>query len=194
MHSTYQFEGIDMLEHGLMVHNSYKQLLSAMKNEELDFLEKWLGNAFINKDFSAMLLENQYSIENMENYHIYHDCGKPYCRVIEDGKQHFPNHAIKSAEIYNQYFDNQAIADLILNDMAFHTLKSEQLIMWLHENKDRKYFLCSLYLTAWSEIIANSTMFGGADSTSFKIKKKTLINAGKKLYEIYKSGNNLIAA
>ena len=68
--------------------------------------------------------------------------------------------------------------------MNFHTLKSEELLHWLKENQDRKMFLCSLYLTAWAEIIANSTMFGGFESTSFKIKRKSLISAGKKLIKI----------
>lgn len=38
----------------------------------------------------------------------------------------------------------------------------------------------TLYFTAWAEIMANSKMFGGFDSTSFKIKKKALISAAKK--------------
>jgi hypothetical protein len=70
--------------------------------------------------------------------------------------------------------------------MKFHTLKGEELTAWLEENKKNPKMLCSLYLTAWAEIIANSSMFGGAESTSFKIKKKCLISAGKKLMAICK--------
>ena len=46
---------------------------------------------------------------------------------------------------------------------------------------ENKQNLANLYLTAWSEILANSTMFGGKESDSFKIKRKKLIQAGKKL-------------
>lgn len=186
MSNTYQFENINMLDHGRMVHESYKQLLSAIEKEDNIFLEQWLGNSFLNKTFTNLLLGNQYSMEEMENYHIYHDCGKPSCKTMEGDKQHFPDHAQKSGEIYSQYFDNSIINELIINDMAFHSLKGEQLTNWLIEHKDNKKFLCSLYLTAWAEIIANSTMFGGNESTSFKIKKKCLISAGKKLFALYK--------
>ena len=41
-------------------------------------------------------------------------------------------------------------------------------------------YAITLYLTAWAELIANSKMFGGYGSTSFKIKRKALIQAGKK--------------
>lgn len=117
----------------------------------------------------------------MKHYQIYHDCGKPYCRTIdEDGKQHFPNHAQISSDIYAKYFDNSLVKQLILDDMNFHILKSAEIQKWFESVKD-PYYLCSLYMTAWAEVISNSVMFGGKDSISYKIKRKGLISAGKKL-------------
>lgn len=59
--------------------------------------------------------------------------------------------------------------------MDFHSLRGDDIIeLW------KQPYAATLYFTAWAEIIANSQMFGGFDSTSFKIKKKALIQAGKK--------------
>jgi hypothetical protein len=176
MEKTYQFQNINMLEHGKMVFKSYQEILN---NSET--LISWIG-----QDLFDLLVGNQYPLLIMEVYQIYHDCGKPYCRTFdESGRQHFPNHAQISGDIYQQYFDCPEAHKLILNDMQFHTLKGEELIQWI--KKEEKIFICSLYLTAWSEIIANSSMFGGFDSTSFKIKKKQLITAGKKLMHYYQA-------
>lgn len=118
--------------------------------------------------------------ETIRKYQIYHDCGKHLCRVIEDGKQRFPNHAYWSSAQYLNIWHDHLIAMLILRDMDFHTLKGDDLIdLW------RQPLAPTLYFTAWAEIIANSEMFGGFDSTSFKIKKKALISAAKK----YDHGN-----
>lgn len=185
MHKTYQFENVDMLEHGKMVSKSYTDLLLKYNDNNNDYFIETMGIKDI--DFLKYLFNNQYSSEIMENYHIYHDCGKPYCREVDsDGKQHFPNHAQVSAKIYSEHFDCNEIENLIANDMCFHTYKSDILEKWLQENKSNFRMLCSLYLTAWAEIIANSSMFGGFESTSFKIKRKALISAGKKLHALIK--------
>ena len=175
MRDTFQFQGIDMLQHGEMVSSSYKSLLTQIKAGDCQELG-------IDSNFLKPFLEYQYPGDIMEHYQTYHDCGKPYCRTIDsEGKQHFPGHAAMSAEIYREYFNCEQVAQLISNDMQFHTLKGDELTSWLQSHKCNRKLLCSLYLTAWAEILANSTMFGGTESTSFKIKRKSLISAGKKL-------------
>jgi len=62
----------------------------------------------------------------------------------------------------------------MLNDMKFHTGFNEPEFY-------SSELAPSLYLTAWAELEANSSMFGGHESTSYKIKKKRLIQQGKKL-------------
>jgi hypothetical protein len=144
--------------------------------------------------FIDFLLENQYDNNIMKNYQIYHDCGKPYCRKTEeiidsDGniqiKQHFPDHAKVSSDTFAKYFDSPLITQLILDDMNYHMFKAELLDNWLQSHINNPKYLCSLYLTAWSEIISNSKMFGGMDSTSYKIKRKALITSAKKLYKLF---------
>lgn len=110
-------------------------------------------------------------------YQVFHDCGKPACQTIdEQGRKHFPDHAEWSKKQYIKVFgENGTVPELIGSDMDFHTKSGEDLAhLW------KSPLAPTLYFTAWAEIIANSTMFGGFDSTSFKIKKKKLLQAGKK--------------
>lgn len=181
MNTTYQFKTMNIMEHGQSVHKEYLRLLNDLKQEKfLDFSSEKIN----------WLLENQCDIRIMEHYHIYHDCGKPYCLVIDsEGRQHFPNHAEISKNIYNEYFDLPVVSDLIANDMMFHTLKSNYLNEWLNDMKDRSYLLASLYLTAWAELYSNSLMFGGENTDSFKIKKKQLIKASNRMFEMVEKIN-----
>lgn len=116
-------------------------------------------------------------------YQLYHDCGKHLClEVSEDGKRRFPNHAEISYNQFVKIFPNKPLAaELVKYDMTLHTLKGDELLDFI---KAKFYLFPTLYFTAWSEIIANSEMFGGVDSVSFKIKKKHLMSVGKKALSI----------
>jgi hypothetical protein len=170
MESCEQAPNLNMLQHGQSVHKHFKLLL-----EELS------SNTVKHKELFAVWDKYKSSIppaEVLEQYHVYHDCGKHLCLEIgEDGKRQFPNHAHVSSEQYLKVFsEDKFSAMLIAKDMDFHILKGDDLIA-----------LCNnpvapiLYLTAWAEINANAEMFGGTDSDSYKIKRSRLIQAGKKL-------------
>ena len=174
MKNCFQTSNINMLEHGLMVNRYYNKLLKGSP----ELLEHFSGSE---KDLN-LLLSFQHDEILMRHYHIYHDCGKSFSQIIDQsGKKHYPDHANKSCEIHNIYFDCFIANELIKYDMIFHTLKSENLSAWLLENKYKKYLIASLYLTAWAEIFANSSMFGGEQSDSFKIKRKKLNSVFKKI-------------
>lgn len=171
MRSCFQFENVDMLQHGYMVHDAYLQLidllstgmiLEGLPEELIDVYQKHKDDLF---DNACMKL-----------YHTYHDCGKPFCRVVdENGRQHFPNHAEVSYQLFCQAFpDDEPEQFMILHDMDFHTMKPNAL-----EELSKTEYGFSLYLTAWAELIANSSMFGGFESTSFKIKRKHLVKCLK---------------
>lgn len=156
-----------MLEHGQAVHDAYKILLDAGLDE-------------IDKNLWQWLISNQYDQAIMENYHIYHDCGKPACRIVDaQERQHFPEHAKHSYYLHKEIFDCPAASEMIRQDMHFHELKSDALVAWLKLLDDKT--MASLFLTALAEVKANSMMFGGEDSTSYKIKKKHLLKAAKKI-------------
>ena len=105
----------------------------------------------------------------------FHDCGKPFCLIIDsDGKRHFPNHAEVSAFYFNQVFDNQVASDLIRRDMDIHLLKSDGV-----DSFSREPHALTLLLTGLAEVHSNSQIFGGLDSTSFKIKHKSITQRGK---------------
>lgn len=178
MKTTYQFGDIDMIQHGEMVFTEYEKIMKAIRSKNTQYFEE-IGFQF-DWDFIETLAKYQYDEETMKSYQIYHDCGKHLSKTIdENGKIHYPNHAFHSSQLYGEYFDNEIAQDLILKDLNFHTFKCEEMTDWLQSENVQT--LCSLYLTAWAEIIANSSMFGGIESDSFKIKRKRLIQHGKKL-------------
>lgn len=174
MRNCYQFEGMNMLQHGEAVREAFQALINQLEGGE-SIIELPPQIVELYEKTKHKLLDS----ETIRKYQIYHDCGKYICRTVdENGKQHFPNHAWHSANQYAMVFNDLLPAMLILHDMHFHTMKGDELIhLWTQP------IAPTLYFTAWAEIIANSKMFGGFDSTSFKIKKKALISAAKKYHD-----------
>lgn len=169
MQNCYQFENVNMYEHGMMVNKEYFNILASLET------------GFLDEVFPQELYEiaQNYTLipyATMVVYQTMHDCGKPFCRTIDElGRTRFPGHAELSGEIVKQIFPEEVdLHYLVQHDMDFHTLKPEE----LKSVVETKYGF-SLYLTAWAELIANSQMFGGYDSVSFKIKRKKLIKCLK---------------
>ncbi len=158
-----------ILQHGEAVAQKYKDLAAGHTTG-------WkLPDWFIKHGTELFKLTP--SAEVMEQYHIYHDCGKPYCRMVDDeGRQHFPNHAAISASIWRVHGGSEQIAQLIQHDMDMHLLKPSEAAAY-----ERLDLAPALLLTALSEIHANADMFGGIESTSFKIKHKCLSKVGDRL-------------
>ena len=122
----------------------------------------------------------------LSQYQIYHDIGKPFCKTydIDTHKYHFHNHANISADTYSMVQDtNPIIEKLIRMDMDIHTIKADD-IEKFSLNKEA----ISLLITGLCEINANANMFGGIESTSFKIKFKQINNRGKRLIKTLKKG------
>lgn len=156
-------------QHGLAVAQKYQDLIAGRTDGWK--LPDWFHQ------YQDQLRRDQPPATLMWLYHEFHDCGKPYCRQVdEDGKQHFPHHAQISASIWRVKCGDGLIADLIQHDMDLHLLKPST----IHEFT--RYDLApALLLTALSELHANAEMFGGTDSTSFKIKWKTLTKTGRSI-------------
>ena len=116
-------------------------------------------------------------LEILDAYHVYHDCGKPYCRTIDDeGRQHFPDHARISAAVWRSFGGDERVARLIQHDMDMHTMKPADAPSYKHLD-----IAPALLLTALAELHSNAEMFGGIESTSFKIKFKSLSKLGNAL-------------
>lgn len=124
----------------------------------------------------------------LTNYQIYHDIGKPYCKIydLDNKSYHFPDHANISGNIYNEITNDLTISELIRRDMEIHLIKAKDINSFLGDNNLSIMKAISLLLTGLSEIHANAAMFGGIDSTSFKIKFKQINSRGKAILKSMK--------
>jgi len=169
MRETEQTSGQTILQHGESVWSYTEKLIN--KNFDNFILPDW----FIENIDS--ILSNIHDIDDIKEYNIFHDCGKPFCRYVDEfGKVHFPSHDQISKITYESFSDNKIVANLIGLDMVLHTYTVEQIQSLNLSPKDAN----TLILTAIAELHSNANMFGGTDSTSFKIKyKKTIKNCAK---------------
>lgn len=174
MKNCEQTKGQSVLQHGESVRDYLFDLINHLRSGtslKYDWiLPDWL---FENKDLILTSLPDD---ETLELYTTYHDCGKPFCLTIDEGKRHFPNHAQISHDIFKRVFNNPVAADLILRDMDIHTLKADG----VKEFAKNPHAL-TLLLTGLAEIHSNCQMFGGPESTSFKIKWKCINQRGKQI-------------
>lgn len=169
MRNTLQTEGLTVLEHGEMVWEVTKKIISG----QWDGMK--LPDWFIQNH--RYICNNLHSPDIIKAYNVYHDCGKPFCLVIDDQGRHFPNHAEVSKQTWSKYSSNELVATLIGMDMHLHTCKAVNLLQVDLTQQD--YF--TLLVTAFAEIHANAQLFGGIDSISFKMKWKKLNQRGKAL-------------
>lgn len=171
MENCFQFENVNMIQHGEMVHEWYVDLVGPKTNV-------WDFGKVTEQVLKLITLASK--SEELKNYHVYHDLGKPFCKVVdENGRQHFPNHAQVSYNTWINAGGDEETAWYILHDMDFHLLKTNELDDLLNDPR-----AVNLLLTAWCEVHANSQMFGGIESTSFKIKRKSLEKHTKALYNL----------
>ena len=181
MKNCEQTKGVSVLQHGFSVKNYLFDIINHLRNgSELKYqwvLPDWLIE---NKD---IILSNLPDDKTLKLYTVLHDCGKPYCLIVdENGKRHFPNHAEVSADVFSKLFDNKKVESLIRQDMDIHLLKSDGV-----EDFCQNPNAITLLLTGLAEIHSNSQMFGGIDSVSFKIKWKNINQRGKQIFKTIKN-------
>jgi peptidyl-tRNA hydrolase len=185
MSATYQFESQNVLEHGRSVWKYCAQVIRCLQEQDCQNLP--IPAVFFEN--ANLLLANLYDSTVIRDYCVWHDCGKPYCKTVdENGKQHFPNHAQVSCETFLKYFPNhphkETIARLIQNDMDIHLLKDADVETFMQKPiKD----ICTHLIVGLAELLSNAQMFGGYESTSFKIKLKSLTQRTKKICTFLKS-------
>jgi hypothetical protein len=178
MRSCYQSAGQDMLEHGEAVIREFA-VLRAYLEGYAPLPDSWRLPSWLTEHAGQQLLSRLPDDEILALYHRYHDCGKPRCRTVDDeGRQHFPDHAKVSKDVWLEHGGDAAVAELIAMDMDAHCLKAEGVAEFA-----RRPQAAALLLTALAEIHANSAMFGGIESTSFKIKLKHIERRGKSILQ-----------
>ena len=193
MEACEQTAGQNVLQHGRSVREHYFTLVSHLKNEiDLNETSNWKLPLWLEenaKEILALLPSNYI----MDRYLTLHDNGKPSVKTVsEDGRVHFPNHAEASAAEYMKSFatpeidadvetvnDEKTIEYLIAHDMEVHMLKAADLEDFQHSPTAMAQLLAAL-----SEVTSNAAMFGGIESTSFKIKYKQIDQRGRALCKL----------
>jgi hypothetical protein len=192
MEECEQTSGQNMLQHGMSVWDWYHMIgeilsLGSDVPKVKSLIEQLkLPDWFF--EYEEELAWNRLSNSHIYNYTKYHDCGKPYCREVdEQGRVHYPNHAEVSFRVWNhlnnlepllkgrdEKYHNQ-VADLIRRDMEIHTIKASDVETFCQD----RYEAVTLLLVGLAEVHSNAEMFGGFDSTSFKIKWKQIDRRGR---------------
>jgi hypothetical protein len=174
---------LSIYQHGIDVNKYFLDLYFHLEYD-LPLKNEWKIPNWIyeNENLILKTLLPEYIISK---YQIFHDCGKPYCKIydLDTKKYHFPNHAQISQEIWLNTHDNTEentqIAKFILMDMDIHTIKAKDIVEF-----SNRIEATSLILTGLAEIHANAEMFGGIESTSFKIKYKQIDRRGKQILKL----------
>lgn len=181
---TEQTRGQTIYQHGLSVQQHLFDLISHLKTGS--DLSDWRLPSWL-LDFKEQILANLHSEDVLAAYTLFHDVGKPFCRVVDmDGKVHFPNHAAVSREAYLKASGDLIVSNLIGWDLLIHISSSEDIKLYCNiwSIKDA----VTLLLTALSELHSNSILFGNNDnleSISFKIKYKQIEKRGKQILKFY---------
>lgn len=172
MQNCQQAKGQSVYEHGLSVKEHTFQLIEFLKTGQISGewrLPDWLST------YSQQLLSVLLSRDIIEEYTIYHDCGKPYCKSVdENGMPHFSNHAEVSYSTWLSVGGRLGAAKLMKMDMMIHTMKACDIDEFITHPE-----ACTLLLVGLAEVHSNAKMFGGMDSTSFKIKWNQINKRGK---------------
>jgi len=171
---------MSVLQHGESVRDYLFDLINHLRTgTPLKYEWKLPDWIYTNKD---LILSSLPDDETLELYTVFHDAGKPFCLTIdEDGKRHFPNHSEVSYNIFKQVFNNEVAADLIRRDMDIHLLKADGVELF-----SKNPYALTLLLTGLAEIHSNANIFGGIESTSFKIKWKCINQRGKQIINLIK--------
>lgn len=181
MMNTPQSSAQTVFEHGVAVFkNTIKILSYIIKNQKPEgfVIPDWLT------DNKTEIGGNLHELQTIIEYTLYHDCGKPLCLTVEEGKNHFPNHAEVSKELFLKTTGKETIANLIGWDMAFHSKTAEEFtdLFQVWTKADAYTFA----IVGLAEVHANADLFGGIESTSFKIKLKHLCKRAKQTLKHYK--------
>lgn len=102
-----------ILEHGIAVHEEWLNLkpygfLIPYWDALQEDIAKWDPN-------------------DIRTYHIFHDCGKPFCHSQDEQGSHFLNHAEISYQTWLDYYGEGQIATWIRHDMDIHILRADEI-------------------------------------------------------------------
>lgn len=173
MVATEQAPGQNILQHGRSVREHYFALVQHLEGTvDLTQYDNWKIPEYLHT-YATQILQKLPSTYVMDRYLTLHDCGKPeVLEYDENGRKHFPNHAEASEKTYRNIFSNntqtdEQIAQMIRDDMDVHLLKAVDIPTFLENPNAIGHLIAGL-----AELTSNASMFGGIESTGFKMKYK----------------------
>jgi hypothetical protein len=190
MSNCEQTSGQNMLQHGASVWDWYDRIRHILDTGSDDSRNKPLLEQLKLPDwfleYEEEIAWERFSSNHLLWYTYYHDCGKPYCRVVRGEKIHYPDHAEVSYNIWKEVNKNfpmeqrgqefvEQVGRLIRRDMEIHTIKAKDIDQFCKDSREA----ITLLLVGLAEVHSNAEMFGGRDSTSFKIKWKQIDRRGR---------------
>lgn len=174
MQTCEQTAGQNVYQHGVSVYQYFTQIV----NGETQHMR--IPDWFVKHRMK--IIDNLHTNQVIHDYTVYHDCGKSYCRIVDnEGKVHFPNHAEVSKKTYLDATGDCIVANLIGNDMVIHTASADEI-------NHMKWSICdamTLLVAALAELHSNARLFGGIESISFKSKWKNLDRRGKQICKTF---------
>lgn len=178
-----QTKGQNVLQHGRSVREHYFMLLGHLAgNVDLSQTSNWKLPEWVDT-YREQILASLPPRYVMDRYLTLHDSGKPAVREVdEEGRVHFPGHSASSEKTYRETFGeeaNETVAYLIAHDMDAHMLKAAGI-----EEFAKQPTATAQLLAALAEVTSNAAMFGGTDSTSFKIKFKQIDQRGRAMMKL----------
>jgi len=187
-----QTKGQNVLQHGRSVREHYFAIVDHLEGKvNLNEADNWRLPEWVD-EYREQLLTSLPSRFIMDRYLTLHDCGKPFVREVdEDGRVHFPEHAAASERTYREVFGdeaNETVAYLIGHDMDVHMLKADGV-----EAFAKTPTAVAQLLAALAEVTSNAAMFGGTESTSFKIKFKQINQRGKAVMKLLYANEEKVA-
>jgi len=182
MHDCEQTKGQSVFQHGESVRDYYKDIFKYIMGQET--LYEWKIPDWFDK-YCKRIAQNQHNTKTTLLYTLYHDCGKPFCREVdEDGRVHFPNHAEVSKRVFLETFGQEDVANLIGWDMIIHISTADEIEHYCKNVWSIKDAM-TLLLVSMAEVHSNAALFGGVDTVSFKSKWKKVSKRGKQICKFF---------
>lgn len=187
MKENYQIPGKQTIwEHGLSVKSYSWDLINYIKYG-IPLKYKWRLPDWIETEKKYLKKHlNRFSKQTIDMYTLYHDCGKPFYqeyinnpRITFHGEK--PGHSEVSSIYFRSvfgYYSKHHISELIRYDMKIHTMKTED-INWMIKRQEMILWI----IVGLAEVHSNAELFGGMESTSFKIKWKQVARRGCQLID-----------
>jgi hypothetical protein len=175
MKNCFQSKNQSIYERGEAVQKQTLYIINLLNNNLIDSNYRIPDYFYHNRE---LILANLIPIDDIKDYTLFHDCGKPYCQRIDERGVHFDNHAEVSKDVWMSISDNEQVAKLISMDMIIHKMKACDIDSFIQHKE-----CVTLLLVGLAEIHANAEMFGGIESESFKIKYSQINRRGKAILQ-----------